>query len=347
MKQHQDPKLSQSNLLNALQQNKLIQDKSYDVQQTIQTEFNKRMNAHKMTEKFNRQVLYLCRKEAYIRHLRRSIEKYDIEQQDGPDEHYISLVSNVKKIMTGEQTLVIPPTEEEYRSAIQNRYKQFIQENRPPPPLVKHFQKPAPTINQSLNIDLHGSHDDFTLRGLEETWKNIHAKSAVERKRKPVHTFPRMNRAYTARDSRLNQSTSSRSLNQTMPLTSTTQRSQLNSDSRSFTESISLGEEVEIFLQHMDSLQKNIDTDLVLMKSIRRDKENPNDMKMIYESRRKIAEINRHALDIESADRKSRSEILRSSRRLRLATARQAKKDSPDNDQNQDTSKQPTDKVLS
>lgn len=273
-----------------------------------------------MKEKLNNQLLYLWKKESYVRKLKKSIENCESETEAVQDEHYESLVRNVKKIMTGEQTLVVPPSEEERRSELNVKFLDFLQRNPSSLSSLKRFSRPSNVFYQSLNLDQKNHQIDPDLIQVEQTWKQIHAQSAAPRSRSHVRNSTMKQRALTARDDRRSSRFLVSSLATGDSGSRTPRRAKTNLDSRVLPETSTLTEQIEVFLQHMDSLQKNINTDLVDMRSIRRDKGNPDDLKTIYESRRKICEINRHATEVENSDRKSRLMVLRSLRRIRPPT---------------------------
>jgi hypothetical protein len=85
--------------------------------------------------------------------------------------------------LTDQQGLIIPPKEEERRVNANAKFQQFLKEH----PLRT---TSALRVVQSANAIIdQGKEEEENARGVEETWKDIHAQSAIGLKRKKTKCF--------------------------------------------------------------------------------------------------------------------------------------------------------------
>jgi hypothetical protein len=181
----------QSNLLQAFQKNKLIQGKLNERNRSYYVQFMKDMQEYNLQAKLNNELLYNWKKENYVRQLKKNLQEYEKKRFGARDAYYEYQARSLDFVLTGQKGLIIPPKEEERRLHVNTKYNQFLQDHplRTKTP-TRVVQSAKPTIDQ---IKQHT--DEENTRGVEETWKHIHAQSAYGLKRKKRKVLPSMQRS--------------------------------------------------------------------------------------------------------------------------------------------------------
>ena len=288
MRHASDDGLGQTNLLQALQKNKVIQGKLSECQRSYYVQLIKDMEVYHAKEKFNRELLYSWHKETYVRQIKKNLQEY-LQQNNGVrDAYYETQVRSIENIIAGQQSIVVPPSEEERRLSINAKYRQFLERNPLQSPSFKRAVQPTVAVlPQPMVIDkVEEQEADTTAESLHDTWKHIHSQSAIGRRRKTLTTLPTIHRSSTAKELRRT-------------------RTLVSASTPSFSGSSTLPNGLEPLLLNSDTLQKHTRSDLVAMRSVRRPKKNPSDMNMIFEARKRICQINKHALDVQVKQRKA------------------------------------------
>ncbi|CAF1014221.1 unnamed protein product [Rotaria magnacalcarata] len=329
MKHSGDDGTFQTNLLQALQKNKVIQDKLTECQHLYYIQLLKELQNYNLKEKYNRELLYSWKKEIYIRKLKKSLEEYECKCFGIRDDYYRSQLKNLDSVITGEQTLVIPPSEEKRRLNIHEKYDQFLKKN--PIQLSSSPVRVSKTANVSLDqnkINTYEEKDDKHdnnikevdhTYSLEQTWKHIHAQSARAPRGKLNNSLPAIHRSLTMTGIQRNRTSAKTTIPSRVSIISNspgmkTSRSinslsgekvqQSPQLSAQFKQNHSeLSDSVEPLIINTQSLGKYTRNDLVDMRSVRRPRKNASDLNLIFETRKRIYQINRRALDYETYQR--------------------------------------------
>lgn len=306
MKRLNDENLGQPNLLQALHKNKMIQSKLTQCEKRFQIQFLKQMEIYTVQEKFNRELLYTWKKEIYVRQQRKFLQQY-VEKRHGiPDEYYENQMKNLENIIAGQQSLVVPPVEEEYRLMVNKKYLEFLAKN--PVELPPSFKRVEKNSNESMQIEFE---EEENHRKIEQTWKYLNAQSAGGRRRRHEN-LPTIPRSTTAKESTRRILNSTQNLRSARTPNSTSRFGKtdstlisFSSSSKTFSNSSTLPEGIEPLVIHSETVQKATRADLLSMRSVRRAKKSPTDVNMIYEARKRVYQINRRALDVQMSQRKA------------------------------------------
>src|SRR5437764_1396583 len=105
----------QTNLLQAFQKNKLIQNKLNERHHTYYVELVKDLQDYKLKEKLNKELLYTWKKENYVRQLKKNLREYESKRFGVRNAYYEYQVRNLDCVISGQRGLIIPPQEEEHR----------------------------------------------------------------------------------------------------------------------------------------------------------------------------------------------------------------------------------------
>jgi len=312
---HSNDDILQTNLLQAFQKNKLIQGKLNERQRLYYVQLAKDMQDYKLKEKLNKELLYTWKKENYVRQLKTNLREYERKRFGVRDAYYEYQLRNLDCVITGQQGLAIPPKEEERRLNVNAKFNQFLKE---------HPLQTTSSIHvvQSTNIPIdqikRQQEEEEDARNVEETWKHIHAQSALGLKRKQRSYLPSIQRSLTMDEIRRNKPLIKNLLPPTVPIVSnplvTTIPETVNglSDTKhqplavTSIQSIrsTLAEDMEPIKIASDILDKQTGADLVAMRSVRRPQKNPIDLNMIFESRKRIYQINKRVYDYQLCQRK-------------------------------------------
>ena len=275
-----------TNLLQALQKNKVIQCKLNESQEFYYVKLLKDMQAYNLKEKFNRELLYTWKKESYIRQLKKDLEKCRIK-----DAYYEYQVQKLGEIIAGQQTLVIPHSEEERRLDVTVKYHQFLERN-PLHGSVKIKPVHIPT-EEEIKKENEIKQEEEIARNVEDTWKYIHAKSAVNSRRRSNNLLPNIHRPSTMNVARRKNYSAKTTVSPDIAPQSPSDEFQ------------SL-ETIEPLNIASDIIDKHTRADLESMRSVRRPKKNAFELNLLFETRKQIYQINKRALDIQLHQRKCR-----------------------------------------
>jgi len=305
----------QTNLLQALQKNKLIQGKLTECERLYYVQLLKDLQAYNVKEKYNRELLYTWKKESYVRQLRKNLQEYEKKKFGARDAYYEYQLRNLVNIIAGQQSLVIPPSEEERRLNINAKYHEFLEKNPLQASSSTRSVKSAniPTEQNKSEIEK----EEENVRGLEDTWKPIHAQSAVGLRRKPDNIFPSIHRPSTRNEIQKNKvltksltpltvaDVSSTLVTTTSEVvTSSSNEKFQRSPNKSSSNYFELSDSIEPILITSETLDRHTRADLVKMRSVRRPRKNPSDLNLLFETRKRIYQINRRALDYQLYQRK-------------------------------------------
>lgn len=321
MKHPSDACIHQSNLLQALQKNKVIQGKLTECQRSYYVQLVKDLQNYHLKEKYNRELLYTWKKESYVRQLKKNLQEYEQKKTfDTNDPFYEYQVRSLDNIIIGHQSLTIPPSEEERRLNINEKYHQFLQKN----PLQKFTSaRVAKSENISPSVESESKDELENIRGVEETWKHIHAQSAHVRRRKQSNILPNIHRSATINEIRRSRASAKTSIpprtriTSSVPVITTTMEVVLSSSDEKFQRSprsprkpspihFGLSDGVEPLLITSEALDKYTRADLITMRSVRRPRKNPTDLNLLFETRKRICQINKQALDHQVCQRQWR-----------------------------------------
>ena len=317
MKHTNDDGVLQSNLLQAFQKNKIIQGKLNERQRSYDVHFVKDMQDYKLKEKLNKELLYTWKKENYVRQLKKKLQEYDRKRFGARDAYYEYQAKNLDSIIAGHQSLVIPPSEEEHRLTVNAKYLQFLDDH----PLQRN--SPTRTIQSATaatddNSQLEKKNQEEDIRGVEETWKSIHAQSAVGlRQRSKV--LPAVHRSSTMDEIKRNKiiaksyEPATLAFVSSLLVTTTPELANRGAEEKDRLGLLTTGrvsthsamiEGIEPVLIASETLQKQTRADLVTMRSVRRPQRNPIDLNMAFESRKRIYKINKRVFDYHICPRK-------------------------------------------
>ncbi|CAF2882507.1 unnamed protein product [Rotaria sp. Silwood2] len=321
MKHSADDGVFQSNLLQAFQKNKIIQNKLTECQHVYYIQLVKDLEIYNLQEKYNRELLYTWKKESYIRQLKKDLQEYERQRFGMRDDYYENQLKTLDNVIAGEQTLVIPPSEEKRRLDVNAKYHQFLQKN----PLQT---LPFMRVNKSANISFQQNtnnkneeeEEEEEVHSLEKTWEHIHAQSARFPRQRQNTTLPTIHRSLTMNEIRKNRASaksysssirdnvSNAHFTQSFELINTSFDEKIQQSPRSparLTQNHSgLSDGIEPLLITSETLDKYSRADLVSMRSVRRPRKNPSDLNLLFETRKRIYQINRRALDHELDQRK-------------------------------------------
>lgn len=322
MKHPSDVATFQTNILQALQKNKVIQDKLGECQRLHYSKLVKDLQVYHLQEKYNRDLLYTWKKESYIRQLRKNLQEYQQKKNFNiQDPFYEYQVRSLDNIITGQQTVAIPPSEEERRLNINAKYHRFLQKNPLQTSSIR-IAKSA-TVGRTDNNQFEDEDDDDdddddqaeeNARGVEETWKYIHAQSANIQRRKQNNYLPNIHRSATINDIRRNRtsaksfiSSALRAKSSKVPITTTTtttsemitspSNEKFQRSPQSSTNHLGMPDNIEPLIITSEALDNYTRADLVTMRSVRRPRKNPTDLNLLFETRKRICQINKQALD--------------------------------------------------
>ena len=309
MKHSTNDSICQTNLLQALQKNKIIQGKLTECQHGYYTQLLKDIQNYNLKEKYNRELLYTWKKESYVRELRKNLQEYERKRFGVKDAYYEYQVRNLGNIIAGQQGVVIPPSEEERRLNIDAKYHRFI-ESFPQTPSMRVIKSANIPIAEN-EIDDDDEEDD---RGVETTWKHIHAQSAVASRRKQSSILPSIQRSSTTNEIRRKKALAKSlvppkvAIVSSVLVTTTPELVKTPTDEKlqqsTTPDQIGLPDGIEPLLITSETLEKYTRADLVSMRSVRRPRKNPSDLNLLFETRKRIYQINRRALSFHSCTRK-------------------------------------------
>jgi hypothetical protein len=307
----------QTNLLQALQKNKIIQGKLTECQNVYYMQLLKDMQTYNLEEKYNRELLYTWKKESYIRQLKKDLQEYEQQSCGVKDAYYEYQIQKLGNLIGGQQTLVIPQSEEERRLDVNAKYRRFLQKN---PLQVSSSINGVKSINIPMEQGIKDESDkteqeeeEISPRSLEDTWKYVHAKSAVGQRRKPNNLFPHIRRPLTINEIRKNKSSAksfttpvSRRLVPTSPeiFHSLSDDKIQRLPTKSASNAVGLSDSMEALNITSEIIDKHTRADLVTMRSVRRPRKNPFEVNLLFETRKRIYQINKRTLDYQLFQRK-------------------------------------------
>jgi hypothetical protein len=302
MKHVVDDGVLQTNLLQAFQKNKIIQGKLNERQHSYHVQLAKDMQEYNLKQKLNKELLYSWKKEAYVRQLKKDLQEYERKRFGARDAYYEYQAKNLDAIIAGQQGLVIPPREEERRLNVKAKFNQFIEEH--PIPItssVRIVQSANATSDQS---ELQQEEEEHA-RAVEETWKPIHAQSAVGIRRKKPKNLPSIQRASTMDEIKRNQTI----IPPVIPIVITIPEvvnatSEEKQPTKVTPGRSTLSECIEPIIITTEALKRQTRADLIAMRSVRRPQKNPIDLNIIFESRKRIYQINKRVYDYQLCHRK-------------------------------------------
>jgi hypothetical protein len=310
MKHSTDDSSLHTNLLQAIHKNKIIQGKLTECQRLYYVQLVKDMEMYNLKEKYNRELLYAWKKESYVRQLKKNLQEYQSRGSDVKDAYYEYQAKTLSNSITGQQALFIPPSEEERRLNINAKYHQFLQKNPLQTSSMRIVKSAAVLSDQKVD-----KKEEEDALGVETTWKHIHAQSALGLRRKAKSTLPNIHRSSTMQEVRRNTALARSLAPPTVAIVSsvlvTTTPELVNSSSnekllssKSTSNRSTLPDGIEPILITSETLQKYTREDLVTMRSVRRPRKNPSDLNLLFETRKRIYQINKRALDHQSHQRK-------------------------------------------
>ncbi|CAF4690631.1 unnamed protein product, partial [Rotaria sp. Silwood2] len=149
--------------------------------------------------------------------------------------------------------------------------------------------------------------EEDDARGVEETWKQIHAQSAIGLRRKRPKLLPSIQRSSTMDEIRRNNTLNKILLPPTVAIVAsllvTTTPELINVPQEKDKTALvplksapivsSMVDGIEPVLISSETLKKQTRADLVTMRSVRRPQKNPIDLNMTFESRKRIYQINK------------------------------------------------------
>lgn len=310
MKHSNDDGGLQTNLLQAFQKNKLIQGKLNEQHRSYYVQLIKEMQEYNLKEKLNKELLYTWKKENYVRQLKKKLQEYERKRFGVRDAYYDYQVRNLECVITGQQGLAIPPQEEERRISVNAKYHQFLQEH---PVRIRTPMRGTQSANAVID-PIKQKNEEEDAHAVEETWKHIHAQSAVGLKRKKRKLFlPTIQRSLT-----LDEISRTKLVQATAPIvpnvpSTTTIPEIINASSSDYKRQATLGvpplrstfaEDMEPIKITSEILEKQTRGDLVAMRSVRRPQKNPIDLNITFESRKRIYQINKRVYDYQLCRRK-------------------------------------------
>ncbi|CAF0839024.1 unnamed protein product [Rotaria sp. Silwood1] len=317
MKHTMDDGVLQTNLLHAFQKNKIMQGKLNERQRSYYVDLIKDMQDYKLKEKLNKELLYTWKKESYVRQLKKNLQEYERKRFGVRDAYYEYQARNLDSIIAGQQGLVIPPKEEERRLNINTKFRQFLADY---PLQTKSSTRVVQSANPvTIPIKEEQKQEDEDARAVEETWKQIHAQSAVGLRRKRPKLLPTIQRSSTMDEIRRNNTLNKILIPPTVAIvssllvTTTPELVNLPSEDKDKTALVpskstpivsSMVEGIEPVLISSETLQKQTRADLVTMRSVRRPQKNPIDLNMTFESRKRIYQINKRMCGYQLCHRK-------------------------------------------
>jgi hypothetical protein len=312
MKHSIDDGVLQTNLLQAFQKNKIIQGKLNERQHSYYVKLSRDMQDYKLKEKLNKELLYTWNKETYVRQLKRKLQVYDRNRFGVRNAYYEYQARNLDCVLNHQRGLVIPPIEEERRLNVNAKLHQFLQDN--PPPITSSIR-----VVQSANIVIDQAKqkkEEEDARGVEKTWKPIHAQSAVGLTRRKPNILPLIQRSSTMDEIKQNKSLNKNLVPETTDVVSTepvitipdvvsilseVQRQRVSPIVRIRS---TISEDIEPIKITSDMLEKETGGDLIAMRSVRRPQKNPIDLNIAFESRKRIYQINKRVYDYKICPRK-------------------------------------------
>lgn len=308
MKNSRNENIFHTNLLQALQKNKVIQSKLSECQREYYVQLLKNMQTYHLEEKYNRELLYMWKKESQVRQLKKDLQDYEEQRFGQRDAYYQYQSQKIEGIIAGEQRLVVPVSEEKRRSNVHAKYIRFLRKNP--------VETSAAARRKSLVGVAEGSNDEeddddeeedneeeINARGVEETWKHIHAQSAIVTRRAQVTTLPTIHRSATIGTKR-SLARSGISSKRKPLIHPTLNETSGESPGRSGENTFRPPEGMEPLNLTSDTLDKHTRADLVVMRSVRRTKKDPTELNLIFETRKRVCEINRRATNIRFCEKK-------------------------------------------
>jgi hypothetical protein len=283
-----------TNLLQALQKNKAMQCKLTQSQDLYYVKLLKDLQTYNLKEKYNRELLYTWKKESYIRQLQKELQRCRIK-----DAYYEYQVRKLGDMIAGQQTLVIPHSEEERRLDVTVKYHQFLDKN----PLQGSVKSVHIPTEEEIKAENDKKEQEEIARNLEDTWKYIHAKSAVGSRRKSNNRLPNIHRPSTMNVAR-RKNYSAKTI--TEPISTSPEIVQSSFDDRQSPNDFQLLETIEPLNITSDIINKHTRADLESMRSVRRPRKNAFELNLLFETRKQIYEINKRSLDIQLYQRKCR-----------------------------------------
>ena len=326
MKNSRNENIFHTNLLQALQKNKVIQGKLTECQRQYYVQLLKNMQTYHLEEKYNRELLYIWNKESYVRQLKKSLQEYDQQRFGQRDAYYEYQLQKIEGIIAGQQRLVVPASEEERRSKIHSKYLRFLRRN----PLQS--STASKSMIKSAIILPGGSNDEedddeeeeeeeeeeedvINARGVEETWKHIYAQSAVAPRQ--TATLPSIHRSATISTLRRNRASAKSGLpskktssSKRFPtassahVQSSSKEKPAESPEKTLSSNSGLVDGIEPLNLTSDTLDKHTRADLVSMRSVRRTRKDPAELNLIFETRKRVCEINRRATNFRFCQKK-------------------------------------------
>ena len=314
MKNSRNENVFHTNLLQALQKNKVIQGKLTECQREYYVQLLKNMQTYHLEEKYNRELLYMWKKESQVRQLKKNLQEYDEQRFGQRDAYYEYQLQKIEGIVAGQQRLVIPVSEEERRSNVHAKYLRFLRKN-PVETSAAARRKSAVVLADGSNgeeDDDEEEEDEYEInaRSIEDTWKHIHAQSAVVSRRPQATTLPSIHRSATIGAIRTNRSfaksgiSSKRKTSNTGGFLSANVHSTSNETFGESTNNLGVPEGIEPLNLTSDTLDKHTRADLVTMRSVRRTKKDPAELNLVFETRKRVCEINRRATNFRFCEKK-------------------------------------------
>ena len=311
-KNSSDNVIFQTNLLQALQKNKVIQTQLTEFQRSCYIQFLKDIQDYNLKEKYNRELLYKWKKENYVRQLKRKLQEYTRKRFGVKDSYYEYQVKNIDSVIAGEQALVIPPSEEKRRLNINAKYLQFLRNNP--------IQESSSSIHtvKSANASFYRNtiekdEDEPDIRDVSNTWERIHAQSAVGTRQKQSKPLPTIQRSPTTNEIKQTEAVaknpilpsvavvSSVIVTSTPELVNSSFHEKTHRSPRTIAKhrpnDVGLPDGIEPLLVSSETFDKQICADLVAMRSVRRPRKNPSELNQVYETRKRIYQINKRAIN--------------------------------------------------
>lgn len=319
MKNSRNENIFHTNLLQALQKNKFIQGKLTECQRQHYVQLLKNMQTYTLEEKYNRELLYIWNKESYVRQLKKNLQEYNEQRFGQRDAYYEYQLQKIEGIIAGQQRLVVPVSEEDRRSKIHTKYLRFLRKNplqssTTSKSMIKSAILPTTGSNGEEDDDDEEEQeqepdDVINARGIEETWKHIYAQSAVGPRSQPPSNLPSIHRSATIGTIRRNRPlaksalTSKKSFSRNRFPTASSAHVQTSTNEHT-TESSGVVESIEPLNLTSDTLDKHTRADLFTMRSVRRTRKDPSELNLIFETRKRVCEINRRATNLRFCQKK-------------------------------------------
>jgi hypothetical protein len=312
MKHSTSDGILQTNFLEVFQKNTLIQEELEERQRSDHLQLMKEMRDYKLKEKLNKELLYTWNKEHYVRQLKQKLQEYEAKRFGVRNAYYEYQARNLDYVLNSQRGLIIPPIEEERRLNVNAKLHQFLRDHPLPITSSMHGLQSA-DVDQARQKEEEEEED---ARGIEQTWKSIHAQSAIASKRKQRNFLPSIQRSSTMDKMRRNKPLTKNLVPSTTvvvsnePATTISDTVNVSSESkRRFVLPVipirsTLSEDIEPTKITSEILEKQTGDDLATMRSIRRLQKNPIDLNKTFEIRKRTYQINKRVYDYHLCRRK-------------------------------------------